>query len=152
MPKVIISDTSCLIVFSKINELEVLKRLYSEIVTTEEVADEFGQVLPDWVSIQSVKNKHYQEELKLKVDVGEASALALAVENHDSLLIVDDFKARKLATSLGIDIIGSIGILVKAKNEGIIDSVKPFFERIRNTDFRISDDLEAAALKEAGES
>ena len=151
MPKVIISDTSCLIVFSKINELEVLKRLYSEIVTTEEVADEFGQVLPDWVSIQSVKNKHYQEELKLKVDVGEASALALAVENHDSLLIVDDFKARKLAASLGIDIIGSIGILVKAKNEGIIDSVKPFFERIRNTDFRISDDLESAALKEAGE-
>ena len=64
---------------------------------------------------------------------------------------MDDFKARKLAASLGIDIIGSIGILVKAKNEGVIVSVKPFFERIRNTDFRISDDLESAALKEAGE-
>lgn len=151
MPKIIISDTSCLIVFAKINELDLLRRLFTEIVTTDEVADEFGQVLPDWISVQSVKNKYYQEELKLKVDSGEASAIALAVENHDSLLIVDDFKARKLATSLGIDIIGSIGILVKAKNEGVIVSVKPFFERIRNTDFRISDDLESAALKEAGE-
>ena len=151
MPKAIISDTSCLIVFAKINELDLLRRLFTEIVTTDEVADEFGQVLPDWISVQSVKNKYYQEELKLKVDSGEASAIALAVENHDSLLIVDDFKARKLATSLGIDIIGSIGILVKAKNEGVIVSVKPFFERIRNTDFRISDDLESAALKEAGE-
>jgi predicted nucleic acid-binding protein len=151
MPKAIISDTSCLIVFAKINELDLLRRLFTEIVTTDEVADEFGQVLPDWISVQSVKNKYYQEELKLKVDSGEASAIALAVENHDSLLIVDDFKARKLAASLGIDIIGSIGILVKAKNEGVIVSVKPFFERIRNTDFRISDDLESAALKEAGE-
>ena len=151
MPKAIISDTSCLIVFAKINELDLLRRLFTEIVTSDEVADEFGQVLPDWISVQSVKNKYYQEELKLKVDSGEASAIALAVENHDSLLIVDDFKARKLATSLGIDIIGSIGILVKAKNEGVIVSVKPFFERIRNTDFRISDDLESAALKEAGE-
>ena len=151
MPKIIISDTSCLIVFAKINELDLLRRLFTEIVTTDEVADEFGQVLPDWISVQSVKNKYYQEELKLKVDSGEASAIALAVENHDSLLIVDDFMARKLATSLGIDIIGSIGILVKAKNEGVIVSVKPFFERIRNTDFRISDDLESAALKEAGE-
>ena len=151
MPKAIISDTSCLIVFAKINELDLLRRLFTEIVTTDEVADEFGQVLPDWISVQSVKNKYYQEELKLKVDSGEASAIALAVENHDSLLIVDDFKARKLATSLGIDIIGSIGILVKAKNEGVIVSVKPFFESIRNTDFRISDDLESAALKEAGE-
>ncbi len=151
MPKAIISDTSCLIVFAKINELDLLRRLFTEIVTTDEVADEFGQVLPDWISVQSVKNKYYQEELKLKVDSGEASAIALAVENHDSLLIVDDFMARKLATSLGIDIIGSIGILVKAKNEGVIVSVKPFFERIRNTDFRISDDLESAALKEAGE-
>jgi predicted nucleic acid-binding protein len=151
MPKAIISDTSCLIVFAKINELDLLRRLFTEIVTSDEVVDEFGQVLPDWISVQSVKNKYYQEELKLKVDSGEASAIALAVENHDSLLIVDDFKARKLAASLGIDIIGSIGILVKAKNEGVIVSVKPFFERIRNTDFRISDDLESAALKEAGE-
>jgi predicted nucleic acid-binding protein len=151
MPKAIISDTSCLIVFAKINELDLLRRLFTEIVTNDEVADEFGQVLPDWIIVQSVKNKYYQEELKLKVDSGEASAIALAVENHDSLLIVDDFKARKLAASLGIDIIGSIGILVKAKNEGVIVSVKPFFERIRNTDFRISDDLESAALKEAGE-
>ena len=151
MPKAIISDTSCLIVYAKINELDLLRRLFTEIVTNDEVADEFGQVLPDWISVQSVKNKYYQEELKLKVDSGEASAIALAVENHDSLLIVDDFKARKLATSLGIDIIGSIGILVKAKNERVIVSVKPFFERIRNTDFRISDDLESAALKEAGE-
>ena len=75
----------------------------------------------------------------------------MAVSKEMPILIVDDFKARKLAASLGIDIIGSIGILVKAKNEGVIVSVKPFFERIRNTDFRISDDLESAALKEAGE-
>jgi predicted nucleic acid-binding protein len=57
----------------------------------------------------------------------------------------------KIAENLGIDITGTIGVIVKAKLKGIIPSIKPFLEKIRTTDFRISPDIEILALKEAQE-
>ncbi|MHB8337855.1 MAG: hypothetical protein ACYC6P_14985 [Ignavibacteriaceae bacterium] len=52
MPKTIISDTSCFIVLEKINELDLLYKIYGQIITTNEVASEYGQPLPDWIIIK----------------------------------------------------------------------------------------------------
>lgn len=60
MPKTIISDTSCIILLDKIGELEILNKLFGTIVTTQEVAEEFGQRLPSWFEIQKPKDKNYQ--------------------------------------------------------------------------------------------
>jgi len=76
MPKTIISDTSCFIVLSKIGKLEILKQLFNTIVTTPEIADEFGEILPDWVELVAVKDKHKQKLLEIQVDKGESSAIA----------------------------------------------------------------------------
>lgn len=151
MHKTIISDTSCFILLSRIGELELLEKIYGVVVTTSEVATEFGQPLPDWVEIKSANDSYRQQILEVQIDKGEASAIALALETRDCTLILDDLKARKLAERLGLHITGTIGVIVKAKLNGIIESVKPCLLKIRETDFRLSDELEEQALKEANE-
>ena len=79
MDKIIISDTSCLIALSKINKLDILKDLYSEIIITREVYNEFGGTLPNWIIISDIKNSQKQKELEIKLDKGEASSIALAL-------------------------------------------------------------------------
>lgn len=151
MHKIVIADTSCLIVLSKINELDLLHRLYGKIITTLEVAKEFDEPLPTWITLNVISDKHVQQLLELQVDVGEASAIALALETDDCTIILDDFKARKLADKLGLKITGTIGIIVKAKLKGVIPSIKPYLEKIRNTNFHLSAEIELQALKLAEE-
>ena len=151
MFKTIISDTSCFIVLSKIGQLSLLQQIFGDIVTTPEIAAEFGEKLPEWVEIISVTDEHKQHLFELQVDKGEASAMALALETKNALLIIDDYKARKLAKSLNIDYIGTIKILILAKQKGIIPEIKPLLEKIKITNFRISADLELQALIQAKE-
>jgi len=151
MPKIIISDTSCFIVLSNINELEILQKVYNKIITTSDIVSEYGDVLPHWVEIQNAEDKYSQQLLEMQIDKGEASAIALAMENTGCTLILNDYKARKIAEKLGIDITGTIGVIIKAKLKGIIPSIKPLLEKIRHTDFRLSAEIEILALKEACE-
>ena len=148
---IIISDTSCLIVLNNIGELDLLQKLYRKITTTVEIANEFEQALPDWIEIKTAANTHYQQILELQVDKGEASAIALAIESEHCILIVDDYKARKVAINLGITITGTIGVIIKAKLNGIIPSVEPYLKKITETNFRLSEDIIRQALLEAGE-
>jgi len=151
MPKTIISDTSCLILLSNINELELLNNLYGTIITTNEVAAEYGLPLPQWFFIIDPKDKKYQSLLEASIDKGEASAIALAAEMEDCLLIIDDLKGRKVAEQIGLKIIGTIGVIVDAKLAGIIPSVKPILAKIKQTNFRITDKLERLIIEKAGE-
>jgi len=141
MHKVVISDTSTLIIFQKIDEMYLLFLVYGELITTPEIANEFGDILPDWIKIQEAKDKKYQEFLKTQVDLGEASALALAAEYDDVLLLLDDLKARKLAKQMNLKVSGSLGVIHKAKELGIIDRVKPIIDKLILTDFRISENI-----------
>ncbi|RYY35296.1 MAG: DUF3368 domain-containing protein [Sphingobacteriaceae bacterium] len=151
MPKVIICDTSCFIILNNIGELEILRSLYGTIVTTSIIASEYGDSLPDWIIIEDVKDASKQKLLELQIDKGEASAIALALEKPGSTIILDDNKARKVARQLNLVITGTIGILVKAKLQGIIPSVRTIFDKVKQTNFRITEEIEKAALKEAGE-
>jgi len=139
MPKIIISDTTVLILFQNIDQLDLLQGIYGEIITTPEVAEEFGEKLPNWINIQSVSDKKYQEFIETQLDKGEASAIALAKEYDDVLLLLDDLKARKLALKLNLKFTGTLGIIHKAKQKGLIEKVKPLIEKILSTNFRISE-------------
>ncbi len=151
MHSTIISDTSCFIILFNIGELDLLHKIYQNIITTKEVADEFGQPLPEWIEIKTVKDISRQRILEIEIDKGEASAIALALETSESILIIDDYKARKVAEHLGLEFTGTIGIIIKAKQNGIINSIKPLLAKLRNTDFRFSPEIEIEALKLAGE-
>jgi len=151
MLKTIIADSSCLILLDKIEELELLRKLFGTVIITSLIAEEFGNPLPEWISIKNPENKNYQKILELTVDPGEASAIALAVEQSDCLLILDDQKARKLAAELNLKFTGTIALLVEAKLNGYITSVRPIINKIRKTNFHLTPELEKKILKSAGE-
>ena len=151
MHKIVISDTSCLIIFHKIGELDLLQKVYNSVSTTPEVAQEFQEQLPDWVNIESVKDKKYQEFLATQIDWGEASAIALAKEMESPLLLLDDLKARKLATKLNLKFTGTLGVINKAKQMGAIEKVKPLIEKLQATNFRISENIINELLKKNNE-
>ena len=147
----VIADASCFILLDKIDSLSLLKDLFKTITTSTEVAREFGKPLPEWVKIRTVQDKNFQSALFLQVDAGEASAIALAAENQPSLLIIDDLKGRKLAQRLNLNITGTLGLILIAKREGILPLIKPLFDKIQSTNFRVSPDLLESILKQVGE-
>jgi len=151
MQKLIICDTSCLILFDKIGELKLLEKLFNKIFITQEIAEEFQKELPDWFQIKTPSNKTYQKILEASLDSGEASAIAVAIENKNCLLIIDDYKGRKYSEQLGIKITGSLGIIVEAKRRGFLEFVKPVLEKIKETNFRLSSELELKTLELADE-
>jgi len=151
MQKAIISDTSCLILLDKIGELELLHKLFGTIITTTEVANEYGNHLPQWVELKEPNDKNCQAIIEASVDRGEASAIALALEFEDCLLIIDDLKGRKFATGLGLKITGTLGIIIEAKLAGYIASVKPILAKIKETNFRLTDTIEMILLLKAEE-
>lgn len=151
MHKIVISDASCFIILHKIGELDLLKKVYGSVLTTPEIAAEFGEELPDWVLIKQVKDRKYIEFLETIVDEGESSAIALAKEMESPLLIIDDLKARKLATKLNLKYTGTIGVIHKAKQNGVIEQIKPIIDKLQATNFRISDKIVNELLKRNNE-
>jgi predicted nucleic acid-binding protein len=147
MLKTVVTDTSILILFQKIESLELLQKVYGELITTPEVAKEFGETMPKWIKIQSASDKKYQDFLATQVDLGEASAMALAIEFDDVLLLMDDLKARRLAKQLNFKITGTLGIIHKAKQVLVINKVKPYIDKLLLTNFRISKNIVEEILK-----
>lgn len=144
--EIIIADASCLIVLENIQELSLLHKLFGEVLITEEVKDEFGFDLPEWLKVREVKDQSKKEILNLILDKGEASAIALALEIAESVLIIDEKKGRRIAQESGLKIVGTLGLILKAKENNLIDSTEEILEKLENADFRISPTLKAKIL------
>ena len=149
--EIIISDTSCLILLHKIDELELLDKLGKNVFITQIIKREFGQKLPDWIIVKEPSDTHYQKMLEMDLDEGEASAIALSFEIDNSILILDDLKGRKIADKLNLRYSGTFGLILRAKQVGIIESVKPILDKIRKTNFRFSDKIFDSILAQSGE-
>jgi predicted nucleic acid-binding protein len=141
MSSIVISDTSCLIALNNIDSLNILKDLYNEVIITNEVKNEFGESLPNWINVVKVQDLQKKRELEEVLDAGEASSIALSLEIEDSILIIDELKGRKIARSLNIKIIGTIGILILAHKKGLIKDLITVILKLVNSGFRLSDDL-----------
>ena len=148
---IVITDTSCLIALTKLNVFHLLHELYKHVVVTEEIYAEFGEPLPQWIEVKQVSNKKYQLLLESALDKGEASAIALAMELDNVLLVVDDLRGRKEAKRLGIKITGTLGILFRAKQAGLLPLLKPYLERLQAFGFRITPDIVEKLLQESNE-
>ncbi|PNR96152.1 MULTISPECIES: DUF3368 domain-containing protein [Petrotoga] len=142
-----ISDTSCLIVLDNIDMLFILKELYGNIFITQEVLKEFEKPIPEWIKVREVNDKKYLKLLSTFIDLGEASSIALALEKEDVILILDDLKARKLANKLNLQITGTLGVIISAKNKNIISSLEEVLNKLKKAGFRISKELENEILK-----
>jgi predicted nucleic acid-binding protein len=145
--EIIIADASCLIVLQNIQELSILRKLFGEVFITQEVEKEFGFDLPEWIKVKTVQNKTQQNALKLILDEGEASSIALSLETKDSLLIIDEKKGRRIAQELNLKIIGTLGIILRAKEKGLVNSIENVLEKLENAEFWISPNLKAKILE-----
>ena len=148
---IIISDTSCLIILDKNDELELLMKVGRKIYVTPIILKEFGKSLPEWISVLSPENSHYQQILEMDLDEGEASAIALSLDMGNSILMLDELKCRKIAEKLNLRYSGTFGLILKAKQLGLINSVKPILDKIKSTNFRFNEKLFEIVLEQAGE-
>ena len=151
MPKIIIADTSCLVVLEQIGELSILEKIYKEILITPEVQQEFKGPTPEWLKVTNVSDRKKQDILELDLDKGEASAIALSLELEDCLLIIDERKGRAIAKKLGLQITGTLGVIIKGKELGMISSVKEILEKLEKFGFWMSEPLKDKILSIVGE-
>ena len=145
--EIIIAGASCLIVLQNVRELSLLQKLFGEVLITEEVEKEFGLILPEWITVKAVQNEAQNNSLSLILDKGEASSIALCLETDNALLIIDEKKGRRIAQELKIKITGTLGIILRAKEKGLVDSIEDLLAKLDKADFRISPNLKAKILE-----
>lgn len=92
--KVVIADASCLILLTNIGKIGLLAELYGEIWVTDEVKNEYRLTLPSFISIHNPTDTQRLDSLLLSLDPGEASSIALALENPGCRIIIDEKKGR----------------------------------------------------------
>jgi uncharacterized protein len=156
---VIVSDAGPLIVLLKVNKLSILKDIfetvnvpiavYDEITLKEQEKNLFLKT--EWLKPLKIKKDNDYRLLEQLVDRGEAEAIILA-KTLKSQLLVDDSKARKYASLLNINVIGTLGLLKLAKNKGVISEVRGIIKEMIGEGYYIDGRLIAILLKDVGES
>ncbi len=105
-----------------------------------------------WVKRQSVRNTPLVTALRLELDAGEAEAIALAIETDADLILLDERIGRRAAQRLGLTAVGTLGVLIAAKDRGLLAAVRPVLDALRvDAGFWIADDLYSAVIKTANE-
>ncbi len=157
---IVVSDTSPVTNLIQLGHLQLLHQIFGVVVLPEAVFEELCQIpeqktvieQQEWIFIQKPNDTAWVEVLKLDLDRGEAEAIALAVELKAAALIMDERLGRKKAESVGLKIIGLLGILLEAKSRGLLKSVRPLIdELIERVGFRVHPTLYQAILSKANE-
>lgn len=153
----IVSNSSPLIVFSKIGRLSLLEKMFGEVYIPKAVFEEVTKgkkgadiVKNKWIKVKQVKDRDFAEYLSKMIGKGEAEAIILAKECKSKLLI-DDAEGRKHAELLNLKFMGSLGLLKLAKKRGLIKSVVEVIEEMKNESFYIEEGLITALLESVGE-
>jgi len=158
-----VCNTTPLINLAEIGRLDLLDKLFGQVVITPVVREELlakeslfaaaaEAVRSDRFEVMNPGDRLLVRGFAATVHAGEAECLALAMEHPGSLLVLDDLAARSLAEAGGLPFTGTLGCLVVAKKRGWIDSVAPLLEDLRrNARFWISRQLEEAVLRDCGE-
>jgi len=145
--KIVIADASCLITLDNIDETTLLPKLYTQIFVTPEAAVEVGDSLPAWVQQRSSSNTSLIGQLTANLEIGEATSIALALEIPGCLLIIDEKKGRRTAAQLGLEITGTIGIVMEGIEKGLVDSPETVVQRLEQAGFRFSETLKSKMRK-----
>jgi predicted nucleic acid-binding protein len=157
----VICNTSPLLYLFQIGQLALLQLLYGEVCVPLAVEEELragaalGFSTPElseltWLRVERLRDRSLLPAI-VDLGEGEAEAIALALSNPGSLLILDDSLGRKVAHQRRLTYTGTLGILVRAKQEGLLSRVTPVLEALRRTTMYLSPELIAHVLQEAGE-
>ena len=141
----IVSDSTCLIALERIGNVEILPAIFETVLIPPAVEREVGISLP-WLKVERLSDTSSVVALKLIIDDGEAEAIALAQEQQ-CRIITDDRRARSVARKFGLDVIGTIGVLVLAKKRDFVSSIEPLLIDLDVAGFYVSTALKEEALR-----
>jgi len=155
----IVSNATPLIAFARIGELALLERIVQQLTLPQAVWKEVTEASDrpgaetirqaPWIEVQSVSG--VAADLLALLDRGEAEVIALAEELNAAEVILDERAARAIAITRGLPVIGTAGLLVRAKDRNLIPAVRPLLIRMQEAGMRYSQRFFEALLEQLGE-
>lgn len=161
----VISNTSPIMNLAIVDQLILLQKQFGEVIIPEAVVDELKldtdypgtdkirtAISAGWIRVEKIKNTQLATALRRELDDGEAEAIALALQLNITEILMDERDGRSIAKSMGLSPVGVIGILLKAKEKGLIVSVKEILQKLRSeAGFYITEQLQKEILSRIGE-
>jgi predicted nucleic acid-binding protein len=161
---IVVSDTSPINNLAAINQLHLLQQLYGTVLIPEAVYQELTD--PDfpvagakevqtftWIQIRAVEDRTMLKALSSELDPGEAEAIVLALEMKAEQVLIDERRGRMIAARLNLHYTGILGVLVEAKSQGFISTVKPLLDDLINkAGFWVTEPLYKSVLRLVNET
>lgn len=161
----VICDTNIIIDLAKIHNLDLLKNFFNEVLIPDEVKeellagersgpedDDIIKAIDEWIMVKKINDLLAFESLKAHIGKGESASIVLYMEIQADLLAINDLKARGIAQAMGINVIGTLGILRLAKDAGLLKKIKPLLDELRKIGAYISGELYKRILKDVKEA
>ena len=161
MRKVIVNTTP-LIALCHVGQLDILKKIYGEILIPQAVYRELSEKKDsvckkqvddslNWIHVENIKDQMAKSMFKTQLHDGEVEVMILAKEKNADLVIIDDANAKKHAKYLKLSVTGTLGVLIRAKKQGYISELKPIIQEMVEKNIFISEKLMKLCLEQVGE-
>jgi predicted nucleic acid-binding protein len=159
----LVCDTTIPLYLGRMGQIDLLPALFAPVYIPEQVCLELdmGRILhPDtisprslvWVELVSVSPALIDSLPPNRLGTGERAVIAYAQTHRGCVAGMDDLRARQLAEAIGLQVTGTLGILLRAKQAGLIPAVKPLVDDVTAQGFRLSPELHRDVLELAGET
>ena len=160
---VVVSDTSPIRALEFLDRLEMLPVLFGRIFVPPAAADELARTSErfrfvdvsryEYLQVRAPNDRTQVDHLLATLDRGEAEAIVLAREMAAEAVLIDEADGRRVARQqYGLRVIGTLGILLSAKQRGLVSAVRPLVDRLRaDLGFFVSESLYQELLRRAGE-
>jgi predicted nucleic acid-binding protein len=163
LERTVVCDTTVLLYLGRIDRLDLLRALFSEVFIPEQVATELdmGRLIRrdtvdprelGWAKLVSVSRSAIQQLPPNRLGVGERAVISYAESHACDVVGLDDYQARALAEQMGLAVVGTLGVLLLAKRHGLIPAVRPLVDAIKDQGFRLDTDLYQVVLTLADEA
>ncbi len=151
-----------MIALCHVGQLDVLKKIYGEILIPQAVYRELSEKKEsickkqvddslDWIHVEKIENQMTKNMFKTQLHDGEVEVMILAKEKNADIVIIDDANAKKHAKYLKLPVTGTIGVLIRAKKQGYIRELKPIIQEMIDKNIYISEKLMRLCLKQVNE-
>lgn len=156
MRKVIVNSTP-LIALAKANHLELLRKMYGKIMIPDavyrevtekhDIAAQRIEAAKEWIEIRKVDSNLDRRMYRAKLHDGEVEVMLLAQEIGADAVIIDDSAARKTAEYLNLPLTGTLGVMIKAKQRGLLEAVMPVVQQMEQNGVYFSRELKEKIRK-----
>ncbi len=152
---IVVSDTSPITALLAIGQVDLLSVLFHDVIIPPAVHRELLRAhlaLPPWLRVMGIRDSDHVQRLLTSLDMGESEAIVLAEETHADMLLIDERKGRRVAVEEGLHVIGLVGVVLLAKQEGHIESASSVLQELRRkAGMYLADNILRTALESVGE-